>query len=77
MWKSFQDFIGPRAFEVDGGWSYEVWTAAWNKATDQIAKKFQSLPYDELGKEFVNFVLTNKEKSNAKNQTPPSFHDCR
>jgi hypothetical protein len=61
MWQSFQDFIGPRAFEDDGGWSYEVWTAAWNSATNHIAQRFQSLPYDELGQEFVNFVLTTKE----------------
>jgi hypothetical protein len=65
MWQSFQDFIGPRAFEVDGEWSYEVWTAAWNSATEQIAKRFQSLPYDELGQEFVNFVLTTKEHPHA------------
>ena len=61
MQQSFQDFIGRRAFEDDAGWSWEVWQAAWNGSTRQIAKKFESLPYDELGQEFVNFVLTNEE----------------
>jgi hypothetical protein len=63
--QSFQEFIGHRAFEDDGGWSYEVWIAAWNSATDHLAHRFKSLPYDELGQEFVNFVLTTKENPNA------------
>ena len=62
---AFQNFIGRHAFEDDGGWSYEVWTAAWNSATDHLAHRFKSLPYDELGQEFVNFILTTKENPRA------------
>jgi len=25
-------FVGTKAFENDGGWSYEVWRAGWNSA---------------------------------------------
>ena len=30
--QAYCDFIGSLAFEDDGGWSYEIWRAAWNSA---------------------------------------------
>jgi len=37
----FCDFVGEKAFEDDGGWSYEVWKAAWNAALTCVEKKFK------------------------------------
>ena len=33
--------MGEKAFEDDGGWSYEVWQAAWNAALTCVEKKFK------------------------------------
>ena len=46
--QAFCDFIGANAFEDDGGWSYEVWSAAWNAAMKRAEKTFRSfdtVPY--------------------------------
>jgi len=37
----FCDFVGKKAFEDDGGWSYEVWKTAWNAALTCVEKKFK------------------------------------
>lgn len=39
--QAFCDFIGSLAFEEDGGWSYEVWRAAWNSALIHAFKHVQ------------------------------------
>jgi hypothetical protein len=36
MKQEFCDFIGKKAFETDGGWSYEVWQAAWQACLNQM-----------------------------------------
>jgi hypothetical protein len=33
---SFVEFIGSRAYEDDGGWSKEVWDAAWQARQQEI-----------------------------------------
>ena len=34
-------FVGSKAFEDDGGWSYEVWRSAWNTALKSAIKTLQ------------------------------------
>ena len=38
--QEFCKFIGSKAFEDDGGWSYEVWQAAQEAAFKRIAVRF-------------------------------------
>lgn len=38
--QEFCKFIGSKAFENDGGWSYEVWQAAQEAAFKRIAARF-------------------------------------
>lgn len=38
--QEYCDFVGSRAFEEDGGWSYEVWQAAQQAAFKRIAQRF-------------------------------------
>lgn len=40
----FDDFIGPRAFADDGGWSATVWQNAWEAALEEAAKRFDTMP---------------------------------
>jgi hypothetical protein len=40
--QEYCDFVGSRAFEDDGGWSYEVWQAAQQAAFKRIASRFLS-----------------------------------
>jgi hypothetical protein len=55
--KEYCDFIGSKAFEDDGGWSYEVWTAAQQNAFKRIAARFRSYgDIDYTGKEIANYV---------------------
>jgi len=55
--KEYCDFVGSLAFEDDGGWSYEVWTAAQQAAFKRIAARFQSYgDIDYTGKEIANYV---------------------
>ena len=37
----FEDWIGPMAAEDDGGWSREVWDAAWEAATFAVMMTLQ------------------------------------
>jgi hypothetical protein len=39
---AFCQFIGAKAFEGDGGWSYEVWRTAWNMALLSATKSFEN-----------------------------------
>ena len=51
------DFIGSKAFEDDGGWSYEVWTAAQQAAFKRISSRFLSYgDIDYTGREISNYV---------------------
>lgn len=55
--KAFCEFIGTKAFEDDGGWSYEIWEAAWNSALKRAEKTFQAfdnVPY--YGSEVANIL---------------------
>ena len=55
--KEYCDFTGNKAFEDDGGWSYEVWTAAQQAAFKRIAARFRSYgDIDYTGKEIANYV---------------------
>lgn len=40
--QAFCNFVGAKAFEGDGGWSYEVWRTAWNMALLSAIKTFQN-----------------------------------
>lgn len=37
--KKFAEFVGAVACEDDGGWSKEVWDAAWQAAIDSLKKQ--------------------------------------
>ena len=38
--KEYCEFIGNKAFEDDGGWSYEVWQAAQQAVFKRLAARF-------------------------------------
>ena len=54
------EFIGNKAFEDDGGWSYEVWQAAQQTAFKRLATRFASYKdIDYTGHEiarYINFI---------------------
>ena len=55
--KEYCEFIGSKAFEDDGGWSYEVWQAAQAALFKRIAARFQvygDIPYS--GKEVADYI---------------------
>jgi hypothetical protein len=39
----FDEFIGPRSFEDDQGWSAMVWQHAWEAALEEAAKRFDTM----------------------------------
>lgn len=41
--EAFCQFIGDRAFEDDGGWSWEVWQAAYFAALHAAGDRFKRL----------------------------------
>jgi len=40
----FDEFIGPRTFADDHGWSAVVWQHAWEAALEEAAKRFDTMP---------------------------------
>ena len=55
--KEYCDFIGSKAFEDDGGGSYEVWQAAQPAAFKRLSERFRSYgDIDYTGKEIANYV---------------------
>ncbi len=55
--KEYCEFIGSKAFEDDGGWSYEVWQAAQQAAFKRISNRFMGFgDIDYTGKEISNYV---------------------
>ena len=69
--KEYCEFIGNKAFEDDGNWSYEVWVAAQQAAFKRIAARFQSYgDIDYTGKEIANYVDF-LERSNLTSQDVP------
>ena len=55
--KEYCDFIGNKAFEDDGGWSYEVWQAAQQAAFKRIATRFAGYKdIDYTGYEITRYV---------------------
>ena len=55
--REYCEFIGSKAFEDDGGWSYEVWLAAQDAAFKRIANRFLGYgDIDYTGKEIHNYV---------------------
>lgn len=55
--QEYCEFIGSKAFEDDGGWSYEVWQAAQQAVFKRLAKRFQvygDIPYS--GKEIADYI---------------------
>ena len=55
--KEYCEFIGSKAFEDDGGWSYEVWQAAQAALFKRIAARFRvygDIPYS--GKEIADYI---------------------
>ena len=58
--KEYCEFIGNKAFEDDGEWSYEVWQAAQQAAFKRIANRFlgyKDIPYSghEVAR-YINFL---------------------
>jgi len=50
-------FIGSKAFEDDGGWSYEVWRAAQQAAFKRVSNRFLGYgDIDYTGKEISKYV---------------------
>ena len=55
--KEYCEFIGSKAFEDDGGWSYEVWQAAQSAVFKRIANRFLGYgDIDYTGKEISDYV---------------------
>jgi len=55
--KEYCEFIGNKAFENDGGWSYEVWQAAQQAAFKRLAARFESYgDIDYTGHEIARYV---------------------
>ena len=55
--KEYCEFVGSKAFEDDGGWSYEVWQAAQQAAFKRIANRFLGYgDIDYTGKEISLYV---------------------
>ena len=55
--QEYCDFVGSKAFEDDGGWSYEVWQAAQKALFKRIAARFRvygDIPYS--GKEVAEYI---------------------
>lgn len=43
----FDEFIGPRTFADDHGWSAVVWQHAWEAALEEAAKRFDTMPTND------------------------------
>ena len=55
--QEYCEFIGNKAFEDDGGWSYEVWQAAQQAAFKRLANRFLGYgDIDYTGREIHNYV---------------------
>jgi len=55
--QEYCDFVGTKAFEDDGGWSYEVWQAAQQALFKRIAARFLGYgDIDYTGKEIARYV---------------------
>jgi hypothetical protein len=55
--QEYCEFIGSKAFEDDGGWSYEVWQAAQAAVFKRIANRFLGYgDIDYTGKEISDYV---------------------
>jgi hypothetical protein len=55
--QEYCEFIGSKAFEEDGGWSYEVWQAAQAAVFKRIANRFLGYgDIDYTGKEISDYV---------------------
>ena len=55
--KEYCEFIGNKAFEDDGGWSYEVWQAAQQAAFKRVSNRFLGYgDIDYTGKEISTYV---------------------
>jgi hypothetical protein len=55
--KEYCEFIGNKAFEDDGSWSYEVWQAAQQAAFKRIAARFAGYgDIDYTGHEIARYI---------------------
>jgi hypothetical protein len=55
--KEYCEFIGSKAFEDDGGWSYEVWQAAQQAVFKRISNRFLGYgDIDYTGKEISTYI---------------------
>jgi len=55
--KEYCAFIGSKAFEDDGGWSFEVWQAAQDAVFKRIAARFLGYgDIDYTGKEIARYI---------------------
>lgn len=55
--KEYCEFIGNKAFEDDGSWSYEVWHAAQQAVFKRIQNRFLGYgDIDYTGKEIAKYV---------------------
>ena len=55
--KEYCEFIGNKAFEDDGSWSYEVWQAAQQAAFKRMASRFAGYgDIDYTGHEIARYI---------------------
>lgn len=55
--KEYCEFIGNKAFEDDGGWSFEVWQAAQQALFKRLANRFVGFSDSNYtGKELVTYL---------------------
>ena len=51
--EGFCNFIGSEPVENDGGWSLEVWNAAWEAATEEACRRMEN----DIGNDSFRAIL--------------------
>jgi hypothetical protein len=66
--EDFCHFIGQKAFEDDGGWSWEVWQAAYVAALQGLEDRFKRLDDTLFHADEVASEIQELKDSHAKTQ---------
>ena len=68
--QEYCEFIGSKAFEDDGGWSYEVWQAAQQAVFKRVAARFLGYgDIDYTGKEISKYITFLAEQNVPEQKT--------
>ena len=66
MQETFCQFIGSKAFEDDGGWSWEVWQAAHIAALQALEDRFKRLDDTQFHADEIAWEIQELKDSYAK-----------